>query len=73
MAVNSSADGADEYVPTDPSASEPDREVTVYPGGDEWVVPCRYFVPTDQAMKPIRDYLSSGRCDTAGWAVLGQD
>jgi hypothetical protein len=67
-------DGADELVLTNPTSTSSGDEVAIYFGGDEWVVPGRYFVSKNLALQAIAEFWRSGRMLRGqNWVVLGME
>ena len=66
--------GDDEFVSINEASKQDDREVSVYLGGDEWVVPVYYFVSIDFALRIIEEFLKTGTMSkVVRWIVLGTD
>lgn len=67
------ASGEDEFILTNPARPDGDKLLVVYPGGNEWEVPRRYFVDLDVVSEVIRTFYESGGRADGEWIVLGME
>ena len=53
-------------------AGEPGCEgtIAVHPAGSKWDVPCEFFVSRETALKAVRHFFETGRCNDDNWLTL---
>jgi hypothetical protein len=65
--------GEDEYVLVDEQRRDGETMVVVYPGGDAWEVPRKYFVDLKTAEQVLSRFIQSGERLDGAWLVLGSE
>ena len=69
-----SADGSDQFVLTQAREQIDDGKVSIFYGGDNWLVPRSYFVSVETALSAMAEFLSSQRrLSDFNWIALGYD